>query len=205
MQQRAQETAHRILLAGIEEFSAHGYHGAKIDIIAEQASVNKQRIYAYFTNKDGLFHAALQSCFERIITYEQVLLRIDEEQSSQLAERILRHYIRFHEQNPQFWRLLAWSNLENISVEKTHSRIDSPVFLYLRKLYEKAQEEQIYPLNVGFESFMYTLSALSFFYFANQNTMSQFMGMDLARPEVQEKILSEILQLFAMRMESVHD
>lgn len=195
MQQRAQETARRILLAGIEEFSSKGYHGAKIDIIAKQAGVNKQRIYAYFTNKEGLFHASLQNCFERIISYEQILLRVDESQSADVAERILRHYMQFHQQNPQFWRLLAWSNLENIDIEETHSRIDSPVFQHLRKLYEQAQRQAHYSAAVSFESFMYTLSALSFFYFANQKTMSQFMSMDLANSATQERVLREILQI----------
>lgn len=55
----AQATKERLLAAAIEEFSAHGLAGARIDDIAARAGANKRLIYAYFGGKDDLFDAAL--------------------------------------------------------------------------------------------------------------------------------------------------
>ena len=195
MQQRAQATQQKILHAGIEEFALHGYHGAKIDRIAEQAGVNKQRIYAYFKNKEGLFTESLSNSFDRLLQYENVLLRLQREQAPELAERILRHYMAFHEQTPQFWRLVAWCNLEQVDISVQMTRIDSPVFTHLRSIYEHGQSQECYPSNVSFEAFMFTVTSLSFFYFSNMKTMTQSLQLDLSQDANRDRIITEILKL----------
>ncbi|MFD9045102.1 TetR family transcriptional regulator, partial [Streptomyces bottropensis] len=45
-------TKSRILQAAAAEFAAYGFAGARVDRIAKAASVNKNLIYIYFTNKD---------------------------------------------------------------------------------------------------------------------------------------------------------
>ena len=59
MQQRAIETRNKILAAAVSVFAAKGLNGATVDDIAAAAGVNKQRLYAYFGSKQGLFDAAL--------------------------------------------------------------------------------------------------------------------------------------------------
>ncbi|MEV4894943.1 helix-turn-helix domain-containing protein, partial [Nonomuraea sp. NPDC055795] len=49
---RAEATKSRILQAATAEFAAYGFAGARVDRIAQAASVNKNLIYVYFTNKD---------------------------------------------------------------------------------------------------------------------------------------------------------
>lgn len=49
----------RILDAAIASFGAHGFAGATWRGIAERAGVNQALIKFYFTDKDGLWHAAL--------------------------------------------------------------------------------------------------------------------------------------------------
>jgi TetR/AcrR family transcriptional regulator len=52
-------TQRAILTAALDEFSAHGPAGARIDRIAAGAGVNKRMIYHYFGSKDGLWAALL--------------------------------------------------------------------------------------------------------------------------------------------------
>ena len=52
---KGNETRQRIFDAAVQEFAENGFAGARIDRIAELAGVNKQRIYAYFNDKEGLF------------------------------------------------------------------------------------------------------------------------------------------------------
>jgi AcrR family transcriptional regulator len=54
------ERTKRLLLdAATVEFSEHGLAGARIDRIAANAGVNKERIYQYFGKKDELFAVVL--------------------------------------------------------------------------------------------------------------------------------------------------
>ncbi len=50
----------RLLDAAVTEFSERGLAGARVARIAERAGANKQLIYAYFGDKDGLFDAVLE-------------------------------------------------------------------------------------------------------------------------------------------------
>jgi len=47
----------RLLVAAVEEFSAKGYAGARVEAIARRAGLNKQLISHYFGGKEGLYRA----------------------------------------------------------------------------------------------------------------------------------------------------
>jgi TetR/AcrR family transcriptional regulator, mexJK operon transcriptional repressor len=48
-----------ILAAALEHFVAHGYVGANVDLIAEEAGVSKRTVYNVFGSKEQLFRAVL--------------------------------------------------------------------------------------------------------------------------------------------------
>src|SRR6266513_5502734 len=50
----------RILQAAMEEFAAKGFAGARVDVIARRAKINKRMLYHYFGDKEGLFRAVLR-------------------------------------------------------------------------------------------------------------------------------------------------
>ena len=60
-------TRARILDAATAEFAAHGLAGARVDRIAARAAANKQLIYAYFGNKEGLFDATVAAHLGRLL------------------------------------------------------------------------------------------------------------------------------------------
>lgn len=51
----AADTRARILAAATAEFADRGLSGGRVDRIAAAADANKERIYAYFGSKEGLF------------------------------------------------------------------------------------------------------------------------------------------------------
>jgi len=53
-----------ILESALDEFSAHGFAGARMGTISERAGVNSRMIYHYFKNKEGLYQAALAHILE---------------------------------------------------------------------------------------------------------------------------------------------
>ena len=62
----ADVSKNRIIKAAIEEFSAKGFDGARVDELARRSGVNKTLIYHYIGNKDRLFTAALEATYRTI-------------------------------------------------------------------------------------------------------------------------------------------
>ncbi|HYT59396.1 MAG TPA: TetR/AcrR family transcriptional regulator [Haliangiales bacterium] len=55
-----ERTRERILSAALDEFSAKGFAGARVDVIARRARINKRMLYHYFGDKTGLFRQVLR-------------------------------------------------------------------------------------------------------------------------------------------------
>ena len=97
-------TRTRILEAAIEEFSAFGLAGARIDRIAEAAAANKRSIYVYFESKEKLFDAALHHVLSKMI--DEVPLTEDDLPG--YAGRLF----DYHLAHPQGFRMNTWRQLE---------------------------------------------------------------------------------------------
>lgn len=55
MRRDPERTRHRILAAALREFAGKGFAGARIDVIARRARVNKRMLYHYFGDKRDLY------------------------------------------------------------------------------------------------------------------------------------------------------
>jgi dihydroxyacetone kinase-like protein len=78
--------------------------GARVDRIAQAAAANKQLIYAYFGNKDGLFDAALtHSC-----TGLMESVPFDPDDIPGYVGRLFDYAVA----HPEVYRLVAWAGLE---------------------------------------------------------------------------------------------
>ena len=63
----------RILSAALKEFAAKGFAGARVDVIARRASINKRMLYHYFGDKEGLFKAVLRYKFNQRQAWAETL------------------------------------------------------------------------------------------------------------------------------------
>ena len=198
MQERALKTRNKILETSIEEFASKGFHGTRVDEIASKAGVNKQRIYAYFQSKEVLFAAVLKNCYDKIIFVEEPLKDLKEEDIPYLGETILKLYVKFHESHPEFWRLLTWANLsEEVNLEEIAS-LRSASMVHIKKLYTKGQSLKHFKKEVSFDTFIYTMTALSYFMFSNRNTMAKMFELDLDDDVFQNRLISETLKMIDM-------
>lgn len=99
-----ERTRERILAAALEEFSAHGFAGARVDVIARRAHVNKRMLYHYFGDKEALFR--------------EVLGRKIAERAAWLAAapddpaEILPYWFELASHDPHWIRLLQWEALQ---------------------------------------------------------------------------------------------
>jgi AcrR family transcriptional regulator len=55
-----ERTRERILAAALKEFAANGFAGARVDVIARRAAINKRMLYHYFGDKEHLFREVLR-------------------------------------------------------------------------------------------------------------------------------------------------
>jgi AcrR family transcriptional regulator len=101
-QRDPERTRQQILDAGLAEFAAKGYAGARVSDIADRAGVNKQLISYYFGGKEGLYRAIGEQWWE----YESNELQV----IGDLAEQV-RQYVIAGAAHGQSARLLAWDGL----------------------------------------------------------------------------------------------
>jgi AcrR family transcriptional regulator len=101
---RAEATKARILQAATDEFAAYGIAGARVDRIAAAASANKNLIYVYFSNKDGLFDAVFDAHVGRGLD----LVPFTPDDLPGYAGRLY----DFYGKHPEVIRLATWHRLE---------------------------------------------------------------------------------------------
>jgi len=189
---KGRATRKRIFDVATREFTMKGYSGARIDVIARKAGINKQRIYAYFGDKDGLFSEVWKHTFDLIFEKNQEFRHLTEKDIPNLGYIILSGYIAFHERHPEFWRIFAMENLFGGKHGRSaYTREGSP-YTHLRKLYAQGQKDGHFAEEVSFETFIFVLTGISFFYTSNIRTMSDTLGTDLSDPEVKAKFMKEI-------------
>lgn len=199
MQKRAIETRENILKTATGIFSACGYHGAKVDRIAEAAGINKQRIYAYFHSKAGLFEQCLSTVFEGVKLFDDKVMTAAKLEPSKLTAIILREYMALHRKHPHFWRMLAWANLENDASLKKLPGLKEKDYSALKELYVQAAEPGLPPRGVSFETYIFTLMAISYFYHSNRKTLSKTLSPELFTGQGMERIIAECSLMIAAR------
>ncbi|WP_456787149.1 TetR/AcrR family transcriptional regulator [Cellulomonas sp. P5_C5] len=109
----AADTPRRILDAAADEFAERGLAGARVDRIAQRAGANKQRIYAYFGSKDGLFDRVVEDRIEQLLD----AVPFDAVDLPGYAVRLW----EFNVAHPALVRLLLWHALERPGAQLAHS------------------------------------------------------------------------------------
>ena len=94
----------RILAAATAEFANYGIAGARMDRVADRAESSKERIYAYFGNKDELFDIVFSASVRE--TLDAVPFTADDLPA--YAGRMFDYFA----ENPQAQRLTTWYRLE---------------------------------------------------------------------------------------------
>ena len=195
-QQRAIDTQEKILRAACKIFAADGFHGTRIDNIAETAGVNKQRIYAYFGSKSKLFEHCVGVILDDMKDISGKALKEAAAEPERLTEILLREYMAVHDRNPEFRRLLTWANLEDEIDVKLLPGIQQKHRAGLKELFLQAQSNGALPPKITFEAYIFILMGISYFYHSNRKTLSQTLSKEMFTATGQEQLILECLALF---------
>ncbi|WP_329012387.1 TetR family transcriptional regulator [Streptomyces sp. NBC_00690] len=115
---RAEATKARILQAATEEFALYGIAGARVDRIAKAALANKNLIYVYFCNKDGLFDAVFDAHVGRGLD----VVPFTPDDLPNYAGRLF----DFYQKHPEVLRLATWHRLERGTTVERDPAIAEP-------------------------------------------------------------------------------
>ncbi|MDQ8701129.1 TetR family transcriptional regulator [Streptomyces sp. LHD-70] len=103
--EKSRVTRHKLLTAARVEFARYGIAGARVDRIAADAGVNKQRIYANFGDKEGLFSAVISTA------YQDLSQQVPVPETREAARRYTGEIFDYHSNDPTLARLIAWEGL----------------------------------------------------------------------------------------------
>ena len=175
-----------ILESAEKHFADKGFYGARVQAIADDAQINKRMIYEYYTNKDMLYEAVLETVYQRMADAEQAV--IDQQYKGiQLIEAIVTMYFDFLEANPSFVAILLWENLNKARHIKHLTRaISRPTSQVLERELIVGQASGVFRENLDVKQTVISLITITFANFSNRYTLSQLFGIDLSTAAAME-------------------
>ncbi|MEV0661132.1 TetR/AcrR family transcriptional regulator [Actinomadura luteofluorescens] len=172
------ERSRRLLLdAALEEFSAKGYAGARVQDIADRAGVNKQLINYYFGGKEGLYCELHRRWLEREAEFNDPDAPFDE-----IVVRYLEHALA----DPRGTRLNAWRGLtEDLDDIPPGPREDLSDI-------ERRQAAGELPADLDPAAIMFAVMAMVSAPITKPLTVRHVFGMDPRSPEFQEHYTEQL-------------
>lgn len=171
----------RILEAATQVYSDHGFAGARIADIAQQAGVNKRMLYHYYGDKDLLFRICLENAYSTLRERERALDLIHlppEEAMRKLVETTWDHYI----EHPEFINLLNSENLlqaRHVKQSERARRIHSPFAEMITQILRRGEAEGTFRPGVDPVELYISIAGLGYFYLSNRHTLSVIFDRDL--------------------------
>ncbi len=178
----AERTRQAILAAAEEEFADKGLAGARVDAIAEQSGANKRMLYYYFGSKEKLYTAVLERAYGAMRQAERELDLLDREPLDAIR-RLVEFKFDYYVEHPRLIRLLANENMQDAAFLK-RSRLlrdmQSSLAVVLKAVLAAGQRNKTIKSGVDPFQLYITVTALSYFFFANRATLSTAFGRDLS-------------------------
>lgn len=186
IQQRAEMTKRAVLDTALHEFAQFGLEGARVDRIAARAKVNKQALYYYFGNKEGLFRATLAAVYDRVPPIRQPAELADAAPAAAMRALIATLFDHFRSAE-EGSSIIAHENryrgrhLTSQVREQIRTSV-SPVIEAIEQALARGQRDGAFSRDVRAADLYLTIVALSHFYFTHAYTLSAILGDDLLAP-----------------------
>jgi TetR/AcrR family transcriptional regulator len=173
-----------LLAAAVAEFARQGFAGARVDVIAQRAGVNKQLVYHYFQSKQGLYQVALEAVYAEIRAREREL-SLDELEPLDAMGRLVGFSFDYLSAHPEFIALLTDENRNHGSHLKDSPRLKqmhSPLMDLMRRTLRRGVKSGVFRRDYDAVNLYVSVAAVSYFYFSNNHTLSAIFGRQLGTP-----------------------
>jgi AcrR family transcriptional regulator len=192
-----ERTMASILAAATKEFTEKGFGGARVNDIADRASINKRMLYHYFGDKEELYLAVLEEAYVGIRSAEAGLHLADRD-----PEEAMRHLTsftwRYFLDHPEFLSLLNTENLLRGKFIRTSKRIialHSPMIGLIDDTLKRGAASGEFRPNVDPVELYISIASLGFFYLSNRWTLSTIFRRDLGSKEEIERRGEHIVEV----------
>src|SRR5690606_22371962 len=152
--------------------------GARVDEIARSAGVNKQLVYHYFENKQGLYLVALESVYTEI-REEEKRLSLGALNPLEAMSQLVAFSFDYLAAHPEFISLLADENRNkgSHSSSSMHLRkMHSPFIDMLEATLERGVAEGVFRNDFDAINLYISIAGISYFFFSNNHTLSAIFG-----------------------------
>jgi AcrR family transcriptional regulator len=152
MKHNAEATKAVILRTATKEFSSYGFAGARVDRIAQASKFNKQLIYAYYENKEGLFVAVAQAHIQDVLDTVPLDAYDLPEYAASLYD--------YNSKHPELVRLVQWIELEGLPSDEV-AQIVMESMIYKVAAIKVAQVKGFVSSRLGAEELLSIVLAVS--------------------------------------------
>lgn len=181
---QADATRERLLRAAELEFATQGLSGARVDVIARRANINKQLIYYHFGDKDSLYQSVLERAYAGI-REKELELNLAGDDPATAMRKLVGFTFDYCVENREFVRLLLHENvLEGKFVRRSKAikQSGSPLLKLLHGTVHRGVELGIIRKDVSPLQLYITIASLCFFYVSNIYTLGALFERDLDSP-----------------------
>jgi TetR/AcrR family transcriptional regulator len=185
--ERSAETRAKILDAAVQEFSANGLAGARMDQIASVAGVNKALLYYHFDSKDNLYGAALEMIATKTRDATMATFLRDASPGERVLRSALNHFDRILAQT-EFQSLMQQEMMrlhkgESGAMDLLIKRVFAPMLV----MYQSMVREGIASgelIEVDWLQIHLASLGTNVFYFMSSHLWRQLLPYDPFAPEV---------------------
>lgn len=185
-----------ILEVATQEFAEHGLSGARIDEIAAKTDCSKRLIYYYFGDKDGLYLAVLENVYRRVRSVEAEMA-FDQWSPTEAMRQMVGFRFDHHFQNRDFVRLVMIENIHNarfLERSKTIHDLSAKAVERVDAIYQRGVAAGEFRAGLQALDIHWQISAMSFYNVSNSATFSHLFDLDVAAPEVVERIRHNVIE-----------
>jgi AcrR family transcriptional regulator len=186
------ESRMRILDAATRHFGEAGFDGARVDVIARAALVNKQLLYHYYGNKDALFTEVLERAYQEL-REQETALNLAALPADDAILALVEFTWKFYLDHPDLIRLLNSENqmhARHLKASLRISKINSNHLKIYRALIERGQQEKTVRGGLDPLQLSINIASLGFFYLMNRHTLSTVFKSDLnSRPMLRKRLV----------------
>lgn len=184
----AAATKERILRAGMAEFGAKGYGGARTAIIAKRAKCNIRMLYHYFGGKQDLYLACLDRVYSRIRD-EEHKLNLRQMEPLEAIGHLVQFTFDHMRSNPDFVNLAGAENMQGGKLIKKLPHLTNAAAGLIETIdviLKRGARKKV--LRRGIDPFQLYISilSLSYLHLSNRHTLSVTYGRDLSDKKWQD-------------------
>lgn len=176
-----EKTKARILAAAKAEFARIGLGGARVDVIAARAKVQKRMMYHYFGNKDVLFSYVVESIYSDFRNAEAAL-EIEKLEPVEALKTLVTFTWNYYLANPELITLVNSENLHkarHIEKSKRLGDLNNVFVSRMRALLDRGAALGVFRQNLDEVQVLISLSGSGFHYLTNQHTGEIVYGRKL--------------------------